>query len=108
LKYNTRLQNLQLIPNNVSWADLPKKMLMLVSSGGHDLNRGASLNFPVQKELAMVIKVFIKRHIKESKMDNVLALLQLFRSNALKQPGYINGIGDRKLTGLKDPISNPI
>jgi heme-degrading monooxygenase HmoA len=39
----------------------------------------------------MAIKVFIKRHIKEGKTDAVLALLHLFRTNALKQPGYISG-----------------
>jgi heme-degrading monooxygenase HmoA len=39
----------------------------------------------------MAIKVFIKRHIKEGKTDAALALLQLFRRDALKQPGYISG-----------------
>jgi heme oxygenase (mycobilin-producing) len=39
----------------------------------------------------MALKELIKRHIKEGKTEEVLGLLHLFRSNALKQPGYISG-----------------
>jgi heme-degrading monooxygenase HmoA len=39
----------------------------------------------------MAIKVFIKRHIKEDHVDQVIAMLEEFRSMAKKEPGYISG-----------------
>lgn len=39
----------------------------------------------------MVVKVFIKRQIKEGKTREVFALLNKFRSDAMKQKGYISG-----------------
>ncbi len=39
----------------------------------------------------MAVKVFIKRHIKKDKTEAALELLNEFRSQALKQPGYISG-----------------
>ena len=39
----------------------------------------------------MAVKVFIKRHVKEGKIEDALALLNEVRSQALKQPGYISG-----------------
>jgi heme-degrading monooxygenase HmoA len=39
----------------------------------------------------MAIKVFIKRHIKEGHIDQVVAMLEEFRNMAKKEPGYISG-----------------
>jgi len=39
----------------------------------------------------MVVKVFIKRHIKEGQTKQVLTLLKKFRSTAMDQTGYISG-----------------
>lgn len=39
----------------------------------------------------MPIRVFIKRHIKEEREEEVIAMLNQFRHMAKKQPGYISG-----------------
>ena len=39
----------------------------------------------------MAVKIFIKRHVKEDKVDKAYALLNKIRSNAMNQPGYISG-----------------
>ena len=39
----------------------------------------------------MVVKVLIKRKIKEGKSREVFALLNKFRSDAMSQKGYISG-----------------
>lgn len=39
----------------------------------------------------MTIRVFIKRHIKEGSVENVVTMLNEFRAMAKKQPGYISG-----------------
>jgi heme-degrading monooxygenase HmoA len=39
----------------------------------------------------MAIKVFIKRHVKKGKTEDMLALLNEVRGQALQQPGYISG-----------------
>ncbi len=39
----------------------------------------------------MAVKIFIKRHVKEGKVDNAYTLLNKIRSNAMNQPGYISG-----------------
>ena len=39
----------------------------------------------------MAVKVFIKRHVKEGKVDDAYALLNKLRSEAMNQPGYISG-----------------
>jgi len=39
----------------------------------------------------MTVKVFIKRHIREGKVEEALAMLNDFRSKAIRQPGYISG-----------------
>ena len=39
----------------------------------------------------MIIKVFIKRHVKECKVDEAYALLNELRSHAMNQNGYISG-----------------
>ena len=39
----------------------------------------------------MTIKIFIKRHIQEDKMEGALSLLKQFRIAAMGQPGYISG-----------------
>jgi heme-degrading monooxygenase HmoA len=39
----------------------------------------------------MTVKVFIKRHIRQDKLDEAQALLNDFRSIAIRQPGYISG-----------------
>jgi heme-degrading monooxygenase HmoA len=39
----------------------------------------------------MAVKVFIKRHIKEGKVDDAYKLLNKIRSKAMNQPGYISG-----------------
>ena len=43
------------------------------------------------EEADMSVKIFIKRHIKEDKMDAALSLLNQFRLAAMEQPGYISG-----------------
>jgi heme-degrading monooxygenase HmoA len=50
----------------------------------------------------MAIKVFIKRHIKEGRVEKVVAKLEEFRKMAQKQPGYISG---ETLTNHYDPRS---
>ena len=39
----------------------------------------------------MAVKVFIKRHIKEGKVDDAYTLLNKIRSEAMNQSGYISG-----------------
>jgi len=39
----------------------------------------------------MPIRVFIKRHIKEGREEEAIAMLSQFRHMAQKQPGYISG-----------------
>jgi len=39
----------------------------------------------------MVVKVFIRRKIKEGRTREVFALLNKFRSDAMSQKGYISG-----------------
>ena len=39
----------------------------------------------------MVVKVLIKRKIKEGRTRGVFALLNKFRFDAMKQKGYISG-----------------
>ena len=39
----------------------------------------------------MIVKVMIKRKIKEGKSRDVFALLNKFRSDAMNQKGYISG-----------------
>ena len=39
----------------------------------------------------MTVKIFIKRHVKEGKVDDAYALLNKIRSNAMNQPGYVSG-----------------
>lgn len=39
----------------------------------------------------MAIKVLIKRHIIDGKIDEALQLLNKIRSQAMNQPGYISG-----------------
>lgn len=39
----------------------------------------------------MVVKVFVKRNIKEGKSKEVLTLLKNFRTEAMEQSGYITG-----------------
>ena len=39
----------------------------------------------------MTVKIFIKRHVKEGKLDNAYTLLNKIRSNAMNQTGYISG-----------------
>jgi len=39
----------------------------------------------------MTVKVFIKRHIRQDKIDQALTMLNDFRSMAIRQPGYISG-----------------
>ena len=39
----------------------------------------------------MAVKIFIKRHVKEGKVDKAYTLLNKIRSNAMNQPGYISG-----------------
>jgi heme-degrading monooxygenase HmoA len=45
----------------------------------------------LRKEVDMVVKVLIKRKIKEGKTREVFALLNKFRSDAMNQKGYISG-----------------
>ncbi len=39
----------------------------------------------------MTVKIFIKRHIKASKVEEAYALLNKIRSNAMNQTGYVSG-----------------
>ncbi len=39
----------------------------------------------------MLVKVLIKRHFKMEKLNEVVALLKKFRSDASEQPGYVCG-----------------
>jgi heme-degrading monooxygenase HmoA len=39
----------------------------------------------------MAVKIFIKRQIKENKVDDAYKLLNKIRANAMNQPGYISG-----------------
>lgn len=39
----------------------------------------------------MTVKIFIKRHIQEDKMEGALSLLNQSRVAAMGQPGYISG-----------------
>jgi hypothetical protein len=39
----------------------------------------------------MIVKVMIKRKIKEGKAREVFALLNKFRADAMNQKGYISG-----------------
>jgi len=39
----------------------------------------------------MTVRIFIKRHIQESKMEAALSLLNQFRMAAMGQSGYISG-----------------
>ena len=39
----------------------------------------------------MAIKVLIKRHIKDGKIEEALDLLNKLRGKAMNQPGYISG-----------------
>ena len=39
----------------------------------------------------MTVKIFIKRHIQEDKIEAAHSLLNRFRSAAMGQPGYISG-----------------
>lgn len=39
----------------------------------------------------MTVRVFIKRHIKQGLVDEALAMLLDFRTQARKQPGYVSG-----------------
>jgi len=39
----------------------------------------------------MSIKVFIKRHIKEGRVEKAVEMLEGFRNMAKKEPGYISG-----------------
>ncbi len=43
------------------------------------------------EEIAMAVKVFIRRYIKEGQIAEAFELLKRFRSGAMKQPGYISG-----------------
>ena len=49
----------------------------------------------------MVVKVMIKRKIKEGKAREVFALLNKFRSDAMNQKGYISG---ETLINHDDPL----
>ena len=49
----------------------------------------------------MVVKVMIKRKIKEGKTREVFALLNKFRSDAMNQRGYISG---ETLINHDDPL----
>jgi heme-degrading monooxygenase HmoA len=49
------------------------------------------LEFFIQAEVNMAVKVFIKRYVKKGKTEAVIKLLMDVRSQALKQPGYISG-----------------
>jgi heme-degrading monooxygenase HmoA len=44
-----------------------------------------------KKDQLMPIRVFIKRHIKEGREEEAIAMLNQFRHMAKKQPGYISG-----------------
>ena len=39
----------------------------------------------------MTVKVFIKRHVREGKVESALEMLNDFRGMAIRQPGYISG-----------------
>ncbi len=39
----------------------------------------------------MAVKIFIKRHVKKTKIDEAYVLLNKIRSHAMNQPGYISG-----------------
>jgi heme-degrading monooxygenase HmoA len=39
----------------------------------------------------MAVKIFIKRHVKENRVDDAYTLLNKIRSHAMNQPGYISG-----------------
>ena len=39
----------------------------------------------------MLVKVLVKRRFKMEKLEEVIALLRQFRSDALNQPGYVCG-----------------
>jgi len=39
----------------------------------------------------MTVKIFIKRHVKEGKVDQAYTLLNKIRSHAMHQAGYISG-----------------
>ena len=49
----------------------------------------------------MIVKVMIKRKIKEGKAREVFALLNKFRSDAMNQSGYISG---ETLINHDDPL----
>ena len=49
----------------------------------------------------MIVKVMIKRKIKEGKAREVFALLNKFRSDAMNQRGYISG---ETLVNHDDPL----
>jgi heme-degrading monooxygenase HmoA len=52
---------------------------------------GIPLNAVYPKEEMMIVKVMIKRKIKEGKARDVFALLNKLRSDAMTQKGYISG-----------------
>jgi quinol monooxygenase YgiN len=48
----------------------------------------------------MLVKVFIKRRFKEGKNDEIVSLLNEFRSGAMDQAGYVSG---ETLVSADDP-----
>ena len=39
----------------------------------------------------MAVRVFIKRHVKESLVEETIQMLSEFRKSAMDQPGYLSG-----------------
>ncbi len=39
----------------------------------------------------MAVRVFIKRHVKESLVEETIQMLSDFRKSAMDQPGYLSG-----------------
>lgn len=49
----------------------------------------------------MLVRVLIKRHFKEGKSREIFALLNRFRSDAIKEVGYVSG---ETLFDFDDPL----
>jgi heme oxygenase (mycobilin-producing) len=45
----------------------------------------------IQMEVEMAVKILIKRHFKENAAEQAGELLNNFRRDAMRQPGYISG-----------------
>jgi heme-degrading monooxygenase HmoA len=43
------------------------------------------------EEIAMAVRVFIRRKIKAGQLEKAFEILKRFRSGAMKQPGYVSG-----------------